>query len=139
MKRALLFALLFALVFSGCKSTENEISDEAAGNTAGNINNSGLVAEKGQYCYYSATFDDKVLYRTSDSFKTMERIGGSTHGFDQLNVYGDYIYYTDGSPGFLRRMTLDGKKRKLLTLTEVGNVFISNNIPAATGSKQCRI
>ncbi len=38
-----------------------------------------------------------------------ERIGGSTHGFEQLNVYGDYIYYTDGSPGFLRRMTLDGK------------------------------
>lgn len=127
MKKVLLFALVFILAVSSCKNEPDEFVSTYMGNTAGNIGNSGIVAEEESYCYYSGYLNDDALYRASKDFKTTEKIADSNLGFSQLNVYGSHIYYTDGSPGALQRMSLEGKDRRLLTLRSVGNVHVGGD------------
>lgn len=95
------------------------------GNTSGNISNGGDATEDENYCYFAVSYGDKVLYRASKDFKTVERIAGCMHGFCELNIRDGYIYFTDGSPNGLQKMSLDTKWSRHITFREVGNVHIS--------------
>lgn len=128
MKKVMLLALVLLLAFLPYDNESDKDVNAQLGNTAGNIGKGGFVTEDENYCYYSELSGDYAIYRTSKDFKETEKIVGGRFGFAELNVCGDYIYYTDGRPGVLQRMSLDGKRRhKLITLRMVGNVVISGN------------
>ena len=124
MRKILVIALivLFALLPYKPEILEEDISK--LGNNPGNI---GIVEDE-NFCYYDGfALDDHGLYKASKDFKSSKKIADSMHGFTELNIYGDYIYFCDGSPGFLQRMTLDGKRKEYITFRLVRNVVISGN------------
>ncbi|MCL2773001.1 MAG: DUF5050 domain-containing protein [Oscillospiraceae bacterium] len=84
------------------------------GNTAGNINNNGLVAQQGDWIYYSNRNDGDNLYkmRTDGSEKTkLYGYGIAIHEY--INVIGDWIYYGYGDYGNIKlyKIRADGSER----------------------------
>ncbi len=128
MKRILVIALIVLLAFLPHKPEIAEEDPYKLGNTPGNIGEDGRAVEDEKFCYYAfGGRDDKAMYKASKDFKTVEKITNSMYGIGQLNVYGDYIYYCDGFPGCLQRMTVDGKRKKYITFRVVRNVVVSGN------------
>ncbi len=129
MRKVMLLAFVLALVLAttSCGNNDEKPISTQLGNTAGNVANYGDVTEDDNYCYYQEYRDNVyTLYRASKDFKEKEKILDVKKGFNELNAHGNYIYYIDGFPGFLQRMSLDGKKsHKLITFRMVSNVVIS--------------
>ena len=128
MKKVLIciFALLLLfLPFFSYTSEAPETSFGKLGNTIGNIRNCGTAVEDEKNIYYAAY--DGGLYKEDKVDGTVEKIGGSIHGVGYLNISGDNIFYNDSYLGRIRRITKEGKKHKLLTLSRVESFVISGN------------
>ncbi len=117
--------LMLLLLFFLCTNQFTELSFGKPGNTVGNIKNGGTAAEDEKYIYYAAY--DGGLYKENKVDGAVEKIGGSIHGVGYLNVSGDYIFYTDSYLGRIRRITKEGKKQRLLTLSRIESFVVSGN------------
>jgi len=75
--------------------SDEDLYDENAeyGNTAGNINNGGSVATKGDWIFYSNATENGSLYKVkaNDSEKT-KLCGDMCH---YINVVGDWVFFGD--------------------------------------------
>ncbi len=67
----------------------NDIS--VTGNTAGNLNNSGLFAEDNGKVYFSNAYDDGRLYSMNADETDVKRLTGSR--VSSINVGGKFLYY----------------------------------------------
>ena len=121
----LFVVVLLFMMFLSYMSQPSEISFGKLGNTPGNIKNGGAATEDEKSIYYAAY--DGGLYKESKMDGTVEKIGGSIHGVGYLNISGDYIFYNDSYLGRIRRITKEGKRQKLLTLSRVESFVISGN------------
>jgi serine/threonine protein kinase len=95
-------------------AAETEVTsfvNNTEGNTAGNIENSGIVAQQGDWIYYSNRSNGGYLYkiRTDDSEKTQLNSEESRN----INVVGDWIYYTNINACICKIRT-DGTERTIL-------------------------
>lgn len=112
----------------------------AEGNTEGNINNYGIVAETEGSIYYVNEFQ---LYRADKELKNETALAGHLENFsgDTLNVVEDWMFYRNGKE--IRRVRTDGAKADTifkgysLHMQVVGNwiYFIS----LKDGGKICKI
>lgn len=81
------------------------------GNTAGNLNNSGIVCETSSKLYYMNQADNRRLYvmnRDGSDKSALGKISGAI----ELNVKDDYIYYQ--SSGIARAKLKDGAEEILV-------------------------
>ena len=85
----LLFAVLAVLLFRGEEVTMNPPG--TVGNTAGNLNNSGLFCEYNGTVYFSNSYDSGSLYSMSPDESNIKKISNT----DARNILagGDYLYY----------------------------------------------
>lgn len=124
MKKLLLCFLVLLLLLPSCRAPNEVASAGELGNTPGNIVNGGFVAENENFYFWATTGESKIYKSTKDFSKNQEIFEGK-FGATEINVADRYIYFTDGIPGYLRKMTIDGKKGKVLTLCRVENVIVS--------------
>ncbi len=84
-----LLVFLFILLFIGEKVTLNPLG--TLGNTAGNLNNSGLFCEHDGVVYFANSYDNGSLYSMTPSEGNLKKI----HGVEVCNILagGDYLYY----------------------------------------------
>jgi Copper amine oxidase N-terminal domain. len=89
----------------------NQLHSVEYGNTSGNIYNTGKVAQKGDWIYYSPHCGGLQKIKTD----------GTSHAIltdleaQYINVVGDWVYYTlFNDPGNLFRIRTDGNEKKQL-------------------------
>ncbi|MCE5223257.1 DUF5050 domain-containing protein [bacterium] len=90
---------------------EEEVNQR--GNSVGNIVNSGIVAQQGEWVYYSNFNDDRKLYkiRTDGTGRTKLNEDNSYY----INVVGEWIYYHNNSDeANLYKIRTDGTGRTKL-------------------------
>lgn len=125
MKKHLLYFFLALLLLFPAFVTSSEVeSTGELGNTPGNILNGGFAAENENF-YFWATLGEDKIYKSNKDFSENQEIFEGKFGAAEINVADGYIYFTDGIPGYLRKMTINGKKGKLLTLCHVENIIVS--------------
>lgn len=96
------------------------------GNTYGNINNGGLIAQKGDYRYYSNQNDNGYLYKMNNNCTSITKLSNDTSLF--INVIGDWIYYSNYSDnGYLYKIKTDGSNRTKLNTDKTTYSNIPNN------------
>lgn len=104
--KALLFAgfvllILIGLgVFSAFNSRIPHNNLSVTGNTAGNLNNSGLFAESDGRVYFSNAYDNGCLYSMNSDETDLKKLSSSR--VNAINVGGNYLYYymdSDGNGG----------------------------------------
>lgn len=100
---ALLFAGIVLLiliglrVFSAFNSRIPHNDPSVTGNTAGNLNNSGLFAESDGRVYFSNTYDNGCLYVMNSDETDLKKLSSSR--VNSINVGGGYLYYYMDSEG----------------------------------------
>lgn len=100
---ALLFAGIVLLiliglrVFSAFNSRVPDNDPSVTGNTAGNLNNSGLFAESDGRVYFSNTYDNGCLYVMNSDETDLKKLSSSR--VNSINVGGNYLYYYMDSEG----------------------------------------
>lgn len=100
---ALLFAGIVLLiliglrVFSALNSRIPHNDPSVTGNTAGNLNNSGLFAESDGRVYFSNTYDNGCLYVMNSDETDLKKLSSSR--VNSINVGGNYLYYYMDSEG----------------------------------------
>lgn len=124
MKKLLLCFLALLLLFASCAAKSQVVSTGELGNTPGNTRNGGFVAENENFFFWATSSEEKIYKSTKDFLENQEIFDGK-FGATEINVADGHIYFTDGAPGYLRRMTIDGKKGRLLTMCRVENVIVS--------------
>ena len=104
-----------------------EIEDEEAlGNSLGNINNYGYLAESEDYIFY--VHDHMSLIRADKNFENPLDLISQTSGFgiSNLNVVEDWIFYSKGDK--YKRMRLDGSEEETIyNMTYVYDLHIRGN------------
>lgn len=86
---AVLAPVLLAVYYLSSSIPDN--APETVGNTAGNINNSGLFCESGGTVYFSNTFDNGCLYAMDTEEGNIRRLSNAI--VCNLITGGDYLYY----------------------------------------------
>ncbi len=124
MKKLLLCFLALLLLLPSCATPNEVVSAGELGNTPGNIVNGGFVAENENFYFWTTTGENKI-YKSTKDFSENQEIFEGKFGATEINVADGYIYFTDGIPGYLRKMTIDGEKGRVLTLYHVENVIVS--------------
>ena len=111
-------ALLCMLLLSGCQGGQATYTGDGWGNSAGNIREVGYIA-KGEdgYCFY---LDDEEhgpgLYHLDETGELTCLRKGLAY---QINVVGDQVYFVNGLPGYICRISTSGKGFKVIKHTDV--------------------
>lgn len=102
--------------------TEEEESNQKAesGNTAGNLVNSGIVAEKDGYIYYFNKADGNKLYRESTDGSVKEELC-NVSGPLEINVTAKNVYFQSGN---IYQVNIEAKEAVTLIKGECRNVVI---------------
>ena len=107
------------------------------GNTAGNLNNSGLFCESDGTVYFSNAYDSGTLYAMNSDESNIRKL--SDAAVESLNVAGKYLYYYQmnstaaSSLGFIvkvngvYRSNLNGENVLCLRKDPAGIISISGN------------
>jgi len=83
------------------------------GNTAGNLNNYGVISEKDGWIYYSNSSDEGKLYKMRTD--GTERTKLNDHNSCCINIAGDWIYYLNSREDYqLYKMRTDGTERQIV-------------------------
>lgn len=120
----ILFAVILSAVISALSARipHNDIS--VTGNTAGNLNNSGLFAESDGRVYFSNAYDSGCLYSMNTDETDLKKLSNSP--VNSINVGGNYVYYfmnnSNGGTGLgyvirtygIFRSTIEGKQATCL-------------------------
>lgn len=118
--RLIIFLILAVLAiaaligYNSWKSRFQFNSDDATGNTCGNLNNGGLFAEYNGKIYFANPYDNHHLYVMDSDCTNAKKLNGDSIAY--LNVCGNYIYYVKnnfekGAPPVLVRASLFGVYR----------------------------
>ncbi len=92
----LIFFVAFLLSQLSRRVPPNDIS--VTGNTAGNLNNSGLFAESEGKVYFSNAYDNGCLYSMNSDETELKKL--TTSPVNAINVGGKFLYYyLDSSKG----------------------------------------
>jgi len=97
---------------------------DITGNSESNINNYAVISETEDSYFYMK--DDLILCRSDKAFSIEDEIINKSQGYGlgTLNVVEDWIFYrSDG----IRRMELDGSKKKLLAKGFTYDIHIVGN------------
>ncbi len=118
-------ATLLLLIVNIIKPVEEHIG---LGNVPGNHLNGGYFVEDEEFFYYKVTSREKSrIYKVDKKTLKTTKLATTILGVDYLNVAGKYIYYTDGSPGFIWKMSKNGIFRRPVLLRDATDVIISGN------------
>lgn len=126
----MLFAILCGILIfciCSCNMSENGpiIQANIIGNTAGNIHNGGYAVVKDDWLYYTNHNDNDHLYKKRiDGSQNTQLVNG--HYSYQINVVGNWIYYIGGSPGYIYRMTTDGKNHEKIENQRCDNLIATD-------------
>ena len=133
--------VLFCCLLSGCLRADN-ISTNAAtdrfGNTNGNLQEGGYVVVSDGWMYYTNTsivgseYTHHNLYKRKLDGSCETKLVGARACY-MINVIEDWIYYVEGShitnhpvSGYPCRISVDGKKSKLLNTQSVSGLIATN-------------
>ena len=112
------------------ENIEEELLSNGMGNSIENIISGGNVAYKGDYVFYSNPKDEGKLYKMN--IETGESLKIADEFATNINVYNDYVYYTDyddyhNTPDnkAVKRLKFDGSEEEIL-LTESDDSFYNN-------------
>ena len=112
------------------ENIEEELFTNGMGNSIENIISGGNVAYKGDYVFYSNPKDEGKLYKMN--IETGESLKIADEFATNINVYNDYVYYTDyddyhNTPDnkAVKRIKFDGSEEEIL-LTESDDSFYNN-------------
>lgn len=130
--------LLIALLVTGIRSEQVTMNPSGTvGNTAGNLNNSGLFCEYDGVVYFSNPYDKGALYSMSPDESNIQKLGSAP--VELINAGGDYLYYfqtaADGSAGLgymrtrngIYRSNLKGKDAACLSTDTVFSMQLVDN------------
>jgi len=90
---------------------------QARGNSAGNIDNGGLVAQQGDWVYYQNGSDGKKLYKIRTDGTGRTKLNEDYYS-SYLNVLGEWIYYTYAFDSRIYKIRTDGTGRTKLNEDE---------------------
>lgn len=94
------------------------------GNTNGNIKEGGYVVEDNTYTYYINTDDNDRLYKVKkDGTENVKLTDCYSY---ELNMIGNYIYFTEGTPGYINRIKRDGSRCKRLIYDKVDSLIVTD-------------
>lgn len=99
---------------------------EGKANTVGNTPNNlsvgrGFVAMQDNWIYYGTGNANSYLYKTQKDGSHKQLVAQSTNGYFNLNVVGDYIYYTGNG---VHRIRTDGSRYEMLSEMNAENLFV---------------
>ncbi len=97
------------------------------GSDPGNILSGGDIAEDEDFIYYVAGKGDKDIYKAKKDFSEKKKIGTVSAGVNYLNTARDYLYFVEGSPGFVVKMSKNGGVIWPVIMKQVTNVIISGD------------
>lgn len=125
-KLKFLVTICVLLVLSSCCTNPEIVYQTQDGNTPGNIANSGYVTEDEHFYYYAKnSVNTDILYAINKDSGEGKEIATGELGFTEINVWGDYIYFTNGSPGKIIKMPKTGGRQTAVTRDLAGNVIMS--------------
>jgi hypothetical protein len=84
-------AIAGGVAWNYAKSVSEVNSDDATGNTAGNLLNGGLFCEYNNKIYFANPYDHNYLYVMDSDCTNAKRL--NMDSVASINVYGNYIYY----------------------------------------------
>ena len=108
-------------------NTSPKEADTGLGSDPGNILSGGEVAEDEDFIYYVAGKGDKDIYKAKKDFSENKKIGTVSAGVNYLNASGDHLYFVEGSPGFVVKMSKNGGMMWPVVMKQVTNVIISGD------------
>ena len=97
---AILAAMVFFVALNSILKKIPDNSKDTIGNTAGNLNNSGLFCESDSVVYFSNPYDGGAIYSMSPDETDFKKINNSNSSL--ICAAGDYLYYymdTSGNGG----------------------------------------
>lgn len=83
--------VLFAVIYSVSKGNKVKVPEGTIGNTPGNLNNYGMVAESDGMVYFSNPYDSGALYSMTVEGNDIKKL--CDMDVEYINVGGDYIYF----------------------------------------------
>ena len=127
MKKFALYIVLAILLLSLGNNIKPTGENTVLGSDPGNISSGGDVAEDEAFIYYAATKGDKSIYKAKKDFSENKKIGTVNAGVNYLNTSGDYLYFVEGDPGFVVKMSKNGGIKWPVIMKQVTNVIISGD------------
>lgn len=96
------------------------------GNTFGNLNASGLIAQKGIWRYFRNSADNGYLYKINDLSTQIIKVCNDVPL--AINVIGDWIYYANCSDNRnIYKIRTDGSERTRISSDNVADINIVDN------------
>lgn len=134
--------LIFCVYFSHISLDNNTLYE--TGNTCGNIKQMGYAVEKDSWIYYSDPTGNGKYELKSCLFKKKmdgsQKQNLSNNVAYQINVVGDYVYYTNGDPGSIFKININGGNSKKLKSGYNSNlIVIGNTIYYKNKDKLCKM
>ena len=104
-----IIAILLITSLMACKDNNDRVEEvfNTVGNTAGNINNEGLVTKQGDWLFY-CQHNYNGIYKVKADGTEKQRL--SEDWPSHINVVGEWIYYCND--GEVYKMKTDGTERK---------------------------
>ncbi|MFP4977309.1 DUF5050 domain-containing protein [Paenibacillus sp. CN-4] len=106
-----LLTAILALTLCMTSSTFAAPSEEAVGNTSGNLNNKGWCAAQGDWIYYNSLSREGGLYKVKKDGTEKTKIDNDNGWY--LNLSEDSLYYS-GEQSSLTKLKLDGTDKRTL-------------------------
>lgn len=116
--------LICVLLLCGCLGERTPYTGDGWGNTAGNIEENGFIAkgEGGYYFYLDDEENCPGLYRRDKAGELTLLRRGYIY---EINVVDDWVYFTNGSPGPICRISTDGKHFKVVNRNSCDKLYVN--------------
>lgn len=96
------------------------------GNTPNNLGrNRGFVAKQADWLYFSEGNAYRVLMKMKTDGSQKQLIAENSHGFEYINVIGDWIYYCGNG---IWRIRTDGSHRELISSLNARHLHVIGNM-----------
>ena len=105
----------------------SSVDTEVFGYVSGNILNNGLIAQQGEYVYFSNKKDKNYLYKMKSDGSDLTRLASIDS--KDINVSGDFIYFCGGQYDhrYLYKMPIKGGQPQKLIKEYCRYVSVVNN------------
>lgn len=118
----LIAAIIGGVILAKYLSRIPDNPSDTIGNTAGNLNNKGLVCENDGYIYFTNLTDNHYLYRmNTDGTDPVKLIDVPV---SYINAAGDYLYFYFDDPGGTKFMGVAGRMSGIYRLKKGETDFV---------------